>query len=510
MKKRISIMLAIAMVLCMIPGVAMAATEIDTWDGTADTSWHNDTDTEFVLTTAEQLAGLAELVDAGNTFEGKTIKLGACLDLDSFDSFDPIGDTSPFKGTFDGDGHIIYKLYQSGWTFGYEWGSYGSIGLFGELKDATVKNLTIDGAECLIEGGDVGGICGSATGTCVFENIQISNSVFATYNNGLGGIIGWSGAGNYTFKNIKIYASTVLAGLWGSFDSSIGGIVGQAEPGATYNFEDVDIACRLDAYNDCTASYDYYNYRMCGMIMGRLEETTTIDGKNYPDTSKYTITCNNVNVYYGDWADYHYCEPTPGLNGGRGMRVEPGYSYDGLPADYDHSQCVDNHMNLIPFDQIFGGAQLDVKGLKEYTGVNVVYANHDDGTIPDDLQKDPDPCPHKCGSAGESKPENSGSSSGSGSGIKLTYNGGNSFSTSKSDVPTSVEIDGVPVSFNGNGSSFTVGCIDPNAKWVTVKWNSTSVTTNFTPDGNVVCTEVIIPKTGDVSFWTAITQFFGF
>ena len=517
MKKSISFILVMLMVLCMIPGVAMAAEVIDTWDGTAVTSWYNDTDTEFVLKTAEDLAGLAKLVDGGNSFAGKTIKLGACLNLDSFDSFNPIGDSSnAFEGTFDGDGHIIYKLYQSGWTFGYEWGSYGSIGLFGKLNNATVMNLTIDGAECVIEGGDVGGICGSATGTCVFENIKISNSKFGTYNNGLGGIIGWSGAGNYTFKNIKIYASTVLAGLWGSFDSSIGGIVGQAEPGATYTFDTVDIACRLDAYNDCTASYDYYNYRMCGMIMGRLEKTTTIGGINYPDTSKYTITCNDVNVYYGDWADYHYCEPTPAdMNNGRGMRVESGYQYGGLPADYDHSQCVAAalHMNLIPFDQIFGGDQYAVKGLKAYIGVNVVYANDNDGapdkptgTIPDDLQEGPAPCPHKCKRAGETKPEAPKSS---GSGIKLTYNGGNSFSTSKSDVPTGVEIDGVPVGFSGNGSSFTVSGIPAGAKWITVRWNSTSITTNFIPNGAYFA-EVEIPKTGDVSFWAAIAEFFGF
>ena len=37
----------------------------DKWDGTADTSWYNDTDTEFVIMTAEQLAGFAELVDGG-------------------------------------------------------------------------------------------------------------------------------------------------------------------------------------------------------------------------------------------------------------------------------------------------------------------------------------------------------------------------------------------------------------------------------------------------------------
>ena len=355
----------------------------DTWDGTIDTTWYNDTDAEFTLNTSEQLAGLAELVDAGNSFAGKTIKLGSDLDLyyvpdgnTEPKSFDPIGDDVAFEGTFDGQGYAIENLYQSGWAFGYEWGSYGSVGLFGELKNATVKNLTISGAESLVEGGDVGGITGSATGDCVFENITLEDSVFATYNNGNGGIIGWSGAGNYTFKNITISEDVVLAGLWGSFDSSIGGVVGQGEPGATYNFENVDIACRIDAYNDCTASYDYYNYRMCGMIIGRLAKTTTIDGANYPDTSKYNISCNNVTVTYGNWANYHYCDPTPAnMNGGRGMRVESGYSYDGLPADYDHSQCTTHHNELIPFDQIFGGDQYGVKGLKSYNGVNVIYNN---------------------------------------------------------------------------------------------------------------------------------------
>ncbi|MBQ2985628.1 MAG: hypothetical protein IJD61_04290, partial [Clostridia bacterium] len=293
--------------------------------------------------------------------------------------------------------------------------------------------------------------------------------------------------------------STVLAGLWGSFDSSIGGIVGQAEPGATYNFDNVDIACRLDVYNDCTASYDYYNYRMCGMIMGRLEETTTIDGKNYPDTSKYTITCNNVNVYYGDWANYHYCEPTPAdMNGGRGMRVEPGYQYGGLPADYDHKLCVDNHMHMneIPFNQLFGGDQLGVKGQPEHEDVEPKYG---DDNIPDTLKTAP-----SC--AGEVKPE---APKKSGSGIKVKYEGGNSFSTSKSAVPTSVEIDGVAVPFTGNGSSFTVNSIPAGAKWVTVRWNSTSVTVNFTPSGAYFA-EVEIPKTGDMPLWAAVAELLGF
>ena len=90
-------------------------------------------------------------------------------------------------------------------------------------------------------------------------------------------------------------------------------------------------------------------------------------------------------------------------------------------------------------------------------------------------------------------------SSGRSSGTDVKYNGGNSFSTSNSAVPTSVEIDGVPVSFSGDGRNFTVDCIDANARRITVRWHSASVTVNFTPDSSAVCGEIIIPKTGDVT-----------
>ena len=355
-----------------------------------------DSEGAVVVTEPVGLASLSLLVAAhDNGFAGKTVKLNADIDLALVartlpettkigDSDAPIGSTgerdgrgrlicNAFKGTFDGNGKAIKNLYQSGWDMGYEWGQYGSIGLFASLEDATVKNLVIEGMEAQVEGGDISFIAGSAEGTCVFENITIRDSRIGTYNNGCGGIIGWSGAGNYTFKDIVLESDVVLGGLWGSFDSSIGGVVGQAEPGATYNFENVTINCRIDAYNDCTASYDYYQYRMCGMVVGRCQETTTIDGRNYPDLSKYNMTFTNVVVNYGTWMNYHYCEPTPGHNNGRGMRIEPGFAYGGLPEDFDHTQCVDNHYNCIPFDQLIGGDQYGVRGLREVEGITVNY-----------------------------------------------------------------------------------------------------------------------------------------
>ena len=105
------------------------------------------------------------------------------------------------------------------------------------------------------------------------------------------------------------------------------------------------------------------------------------------------------------------------------------------------------------------------------------------------------------------EPTSNGNSSGSG--ISVTYNGGNSFSTSNSAVPTSVEIDGVPVSFTGDGRSFTVSGIPAGAKWITVRWNSTSITTNFAPDGNVVSAGIEIPKTGDISLLMPVLALIG-
>lgn len=51
------------------------------WDGSADESWYSEGAQAYNLITAEELAGLASLVNKGVTFEGKTITLGADIFL---------------------------------------------------------------------------------------------------------------------------------------------------------------------------------------------------------------------------------------------------------------------------------------------------------------------------------------------------------------------------------------------------------------------------------------------
>ncbi|MDR0515744.1 MAG: hypothetical protein LBH25_01715 [Fibromonadaceae bacterium] len=92
------------------------------WD-TADTAWYtnNTSATEFTITTAEQLAGLAKLVTHDRNFEGKTITLGANIMLNdtvkgrlTTRRWMPIGSRNRgFHGTFDGNGFAVSGVYIS-------------------------------------------------------------------------------------------------------------------------------------------------------------------------------------------------------------------------------------------------------------------------------------------------------------------------------------------------------------------------------------------------------------
>jgi len=361
----------------------------DVWDGeTVDTSWYNDADTEFELTAVEQLAGLAELVDDGETFEGKTVKLNRDFDL-AGKLFDPIGSyrkDTPFKGTFDGQGHTIANLSQNTWELnnGYYYGDLG-LGLFGKVEDAKVTNLVMDGASISGESAIVGIVAGTAYGDCTFENITVKNSQGADYQYYAGGVVGWA-SGNHDYKNITIDESTTLAAQWGDFDNSTGGVIGGAGSSAEILMKDCTVACRIDAYNDVTSTYQWYAYRRCGMLIGNSNQTVTEGGTTYAAAPQ--LTCENVTVIYGDWANYTYCE-FAGTSWPY-VRVQAGVSNSaysnpryGHPTDANGNPVVDDnhvhndgedHFIACTFDQLYGGGQ-GVYGDATHDGVTVIYNN---------------------------------------------------------------------------------------------------------------------------------------
>lgn len=374
----------------------------DTWDGTADTSWYNDTDTEFILTTAEQLAGFAELVDGGNNFAGKTVKLGTDIDLYHLADgatdptcFDPIGSYRNdliFEGVLDGQGHTIANMNQNTWALnnGYYYGDLG-LGLFGAVENATIKNLVMDNASISGESALCGTIAAVAGDNVTFENITVKNSDVADYQYYAGGVVGWAG-GDEQFINCVIDASTTIGGQWGDFNNANGGVIGGTSDDVDILMKDCTVACRIDAFNDVTSAYEWYSYRRSGMLIGDSGQVDDPNGDNIGNAIAPNLTCENVTVIYGDWANYHYCQfknmnyPWVRVEAGTstGAYSNPRY---GNPTDAGGNKVVDEnhthndgekHNELIVFDQLYGGATGDrycTYGTATHAGVNVIYNN---------------------------------------------------------------------------------------------------------------------------------------
>ena len=277
-------------------------TEASKWedDTVADITWYNENDTEFTLEDVSDFLGFRDLVDGGNTFEGKTVKLGTDIDLDN-KPFDPIGYNyenkggQVFKGVFDGGNHTIYNLYQNCWELDPDKTNYGTYtystaggGLFASIVNATIKNLAVSGAEVVFECIDMGIVAGYAQGECHFENIIVTNSKIANYNRYTGGVVGEVSEGDdangdgftHTFKNITVDSSVTVSGLWGSFGCGMGGVVGGKWGNATVLMENVISAPVMDVYNDVCGNYQYYWYRYAGMFIGTIR-ANTYDANGY-------------------------------------------------------------------------------------------------------------------------------------------------------------------------------------------------------------------------------------
>ena len=118
-----------------------SAADAANWIDSADVSWYDEGQTEFTISTEQQLAGLAKLVNDGNTFQDKTVRLDADLSLVERD-WTPIGvwvDSAGqmmFRGTFDGQGHLIRIKFPL-------FGNIGAVG--GGNNVGTVLNVNLSG-----------------------------------------------------------------------------------------------------------------------------------------------------------------------------------------------------------------------------------------------------------------------------------------------------------------------------------------------------------------------------
>ena len=242
MKKKIaSLALVLALCLSLLPVTAFAegddeaSTEVQTWGDLADTRWYIDheSENEYHISTAAQLAGLAKLVNAdpGKTnFAEKTFYLDNDIDLSGHEWISigtGKGGSDPeysFCGVFDGQGHVISNLYSHESYIEGADESHNLLrnALFGSVYNGEVKNLGVADAEIWIDPKDDSaagkGILVDWMGKSKITNCWTSGSIYSgtKIEKNIGGIVG------ITMQGCTISGCYSTATLTGNFTNSEG------------------------------------------------------------------------------------------------------------------------------------------------------------------------------------------------------------------------------------------------------------------------------------------------
>ena len=250
----------------------------DFWNGLTG-SLPEVTDNVMYVETAAELAAFAKDVNSGNSYSGITIKLSSDIDLNNV-PWTPIGNTSNyFKGDFDGQGYTISNMLISANTPDED----QFAALFGAIKNATVKNLTISDSNIDVVGKKVRaaavvGIADSDKTTPAdlklsFENINVDNlTINAESKTGsslIGGVVGYSYPANMNIisvSNLDIKAkaegnevrAAAINGYVCGQNISNNGNTRMAFEVDTFDVRDVSI--EADAYTVFAGSYAPYSY----------------------------------------------------------------------------------------------------------------------------------------------------------------------------------------------------------------------------------------------------------
>lgn len=292
--------------------------------GTTYTMTENTTFTAIYVNqdiyTVEELCTFRDMVNIGNSFEGKTINLMADLDLSSVcsstkGSWVPIGDYASnenlcFAGNFNGNGHTISNIYINN--------NKDVQGLFGSVRNGSIDGLKTQGSvsgkiavggivagiylsnsyeisNCISDvilvasnkqpGGIVGTICGNSTNTTIDKCKNIANLTSKAYD--AGGIIGiiWDSSKNITISNCENTGTITCV-------YNAGGIVGSiAAENLQLNSNIKIISCK----NSGIVKGDY----SVGGIVGYIGYKEGITVQNCSNTGNITAQLDSVGGIVG-------------------------------------------------------------------------------------------------------------------------------------------------------------------------------------------------------------------
>ena len=241
----------------------------------------------YQISTAEGLKWFRDKVNSGEY--GLCAVLTADITLDSSEAWTPIvpDNTHYYTGTFDGKGHTISGLNVTG-EFMYA-------GLFGTVKDGTIKSLTVAGkvspsnSQCI-----VGGIVGYAS-KAVIKNCSNHCSVTGRTTSIIGGIAGFNSSGAI----IDCYNVGTISVI--NYAEAIGGIVG-SNSGTISNCYNVGTVSNdtsvgeIAGHNSDTVENCYYlnttNNNAVGKNKGTITSTKSMTAAQFADGTVLNLLIN--------------------------------------------------------------------------------------------------------------------------------------------------------------------------------------------------------------------------
>ena len=345
------------------------------WDTHVSEGFREDGDNTYIIQNRGEMLFLAQEVNAGTTYQGKTFLLTKDLTYRPTSIYTTIGITDKyyFSGTFDGQGHTISGISLEG---------DGRQALFGTIVEATIRNLTLENSTIIntnnsIAAGIVGRVKdgGSIDGT-IIENCHVKSDVTIKGDGYAGGIVGTLNTGFVTISDCTS-AATIAAGE----GYSSGGIAGFLGFEGTQGSADVTIMNCL-YYGESVTGTEKHTGAIAGSFVEGRSSSFTFSNNFYcyPDASIQAFGRKGVRsgtmsyTYNFDIADNHGAVRTRLVEDEQdiedmGMMNEPvftdgvvvyerGVKYDG--KNYSHVLALDRNADNSQLLDAFNGMTFDV------------------------------------------------------------------------------------------------------------------------------------------------------
>lgn len=271
--------------------------QTENWTWHSDTSWQGDGFSEataYQIDTPEKLAGLAKMVNSGTSYTGKYFKQTANINLDGYQwiSIGNAHNVYQFCGVYDGQGYKIKGMY-SEFKSNY-------CGLFGSIRAATIKNVSLEKSIIKSENNMIGGIVGLSDTGSTIENCH--SDVRVVGNIRIGGVVGWA----WKSRVLNCSFTGEVEGL-----AEIGGIIGRTD-GCTvencYNYGSIKgnefvsgIVGHMNKSDEVVEVNQVLNCISSGIIDG-MKYVGSITGSLDADTIKGCVGSDYI--VYNDGAAY--------------------------------------------------------------------------------------------------------------------------------------------------------------------------------------------------------------